>query len=49
MAFLGLLMFFIANNNIFVLVKPHLKDIAVHFFLQYISHINKWYNYRSFK
>jgi len=32
MAFLGLLMFFIANNNIFVLVKPHLKDIAVHFF-----------------
>jgi len=30
-----------ADTDVFALVKPQLKDITVHFFLQYVGHINK--------
>jgi len=32
-----------ADTDVFALVKPRLKDTTVHFFLQYVGHINKIY------
>jgi len=37
------------QSNIFALIKPQLKDIAVHFFPQYVGQVNKWNNYTGFK